>query len=69
MLQLLFRPAQSFGTDLLIKAYVKVSAEICDHAHFGATSMWQIVILMSHVMKVLYSMQHYKGNAKIESNP
>ena len=48
MMQLLFRPAQSFGTDLSIEAYVKVAAEIRDHAHFWATSVWQTVILTSH---------------------
>ena len=30
------------------RSYVKVAAEICDHALFWATSEWQIVILMSH---------------------
>ena len=39
---------QSFGTDLLIEAYVKVAAEIRDHGHFWTISVWQIVILTSH---------------------
>ena len=42
-LKLLFRPVQSCGKDLLIETCVKV--KICNHAHFGATSVWQIVIL------------------------
>ena len=48
MLHLLYRPAQSCVTDLLIEAYVKVAAKICNHAHFGVTLVWQIVILTSH---------------------